>query len=91
MTTAETKRLLMDGATIEKGAFSGHWLRTRDGKRSRLTATQARELLPICARIDDGKSRCGATWALCDCQDADNGLCSNACLVHNDNPVFWEN
>ena len=23
----------------------------------------------------------------CDCQDSDNGLCSNSCPVHNENPV----
>lgn len=91
MTLATIKELLMSGATIEKGSFAGHWLRTRDGKRSRLTAVQARALLPICTRIDDGKSRCGATWAFCDCQAPDKGLCSNGCLIHNFEPTFWEN
>ena len=80
-------QLLMRGATIQKGAFSGYWLCARGGKRTRLTSQQEKKLLPKCKRIDEGKSRNGAEWAFCDCQRPPTHI-SNGCLIHNDYPRF---
>lgn len=57
-------RALRKGATIEKGSFSGYWLRLADGTRERLSGLQAAYVLVKCQRIDDHKTQTGATWAL---------------------------
>lgn len=75
----------MNGATIEKGN-TGHWLQPRKGRRVRITPAQASEIIPQCTRIDDQKTRCGATWAYCDCERPPTHI-SNACLIHNNDPT----